>query len=1163
MSDFQKTSTLIPSQLPEWIRDDPNYETFVSFVRAYYEWMELVNTSNTSITIADTNSQGAVYASKNLLNYMDVDSTIDGFLNYFVNDFLPYFPENALISKNTAIKVARQLYQSKGTPASYQFLFRVLYNSDFDYFNTGDVTLKASAGKWYVPTSLKLKSDDPNFLTLNDPIKGSYKLFGQQSKTTATIENVVFAKNRTEVFISNVERLFQSGEFVTVVDNKNNPLYFLNGEVVSSNTVGAEILSAKILGQISQINIAKDILGNAIRGLYYRVGDPVVVYGGLDTPTGIGATAVVSEVTTGSLQRADLVSGGFGYTVSPESVVPGSTPDVAETLLGFENLEYGGSGVGKPPQAIVFSVDSSVESSIANTTIIKDTIDLRQHIKIGNTNYYFANGTFLNISTLDTFGINEYVFQGNSLAANTFSGKIKAIDTTNLILYVANTTGSLTNNSPIFDANTGISAMATHYTGDVSNTAVYYTANSYIVGETVYQGTFTSPTYSAIVTSYDKANNILKVKASGTVLTATPTAGQKIIGVSSNSRSTFNSQFTANANTKMSDAFTFVTFPTYPISSVHVVDGGGGMASAPTMYANSQYTTDVYDPTDPTNATGENIYGSLPSLGILSPIQISNTGTGYSISDTITIVGGRGIGAHANITNVSASGGITSVSYVQGKEGFSLGGYGYTLDDIPLVSVTSSNPSATGASLHIPGILGTGATFSLTTDRTGSVTLIGINNYGEDYITSPNVSLKIQDIVVSNVSSTNPPINLDTVYQGANLNTATYIAHVDSIQVLTKDIDPLKDLYNLRVYNYNSVPLANTPLRILSSNTKVTIANSIPVGYESVYPVSATIPILGFNQYGDGNAKATSKYLNGLVIGQGQYLDSSGQPSSFDVLQSENYNNFTYQITVQKEIAKYREILLNLLHPAGTKVIGRYAIKSKDSFGLHSQEAIYTGIPFYSSHGGIGASGATATITTSSARKSNNIVHFNNIAGANLANIIFANVTTICITPTHGPEIRSVVTKVDYVSNNITLQSNVWLTFANVANITANSGSNTINITSLTGSYDIINNGNYSNTSYPLMDIVYAGDTINIANNSTLTVKEVDYFNGIITTTTNLSSKASGKLSVNRTFLANSNYYSDQIQIFGPVGEIYIPQLVTQNGNLLITTQDGSILLLG
>ena len=36
----QKTSLLIPSQLPAYIRENPDYDNFVSFFQAYYEWME-------------------------------------------------------------------------------------------------------------------------------------------------------------------------------------------------------------------------------------------------------------------------------------------------------------------------------------------------------------------------------------------------------------------------------------------------------------------------------------------------------------------------------------------------------------------------------------------------------------------------------------------------------------------------------------------------------------------------------------------------------------------------------------------------------------------------------------------------------------------------------------------------------------------------------------------------------------------------------------------------------------------------------------------------------------------------------------------------------------------------------------------------------------------
>ena len=110
----QKTSLLVPSQLPEFIRDNPDYSNFVLFLQAYYEWLEETN------NVTDR--------TKNLLNYKDIDETTTEFLNYFYNDFLSYFPTEILADKQKVIKIAKELYQSKGTPASFQFLFMSYFN---------------------------------------------------------------------------------------------------------------------------------------------------------------------------------------------------------------------------------------------------------------------------------------------------------------------------------------------------------------------------------------------------------------------------------------------------------------------------------------------------------------------------------------------------------------------------------------------------------------------------------------------------------------------------------------------------------------------------------------------------------------------------------------------------------------------------------------------------------------------------------------------------------------------------------------------------------------------------------------------------------------------------------------------------------------------------
>jgi hypothetical protein len=436
-------------------------------------------------------------------------------------------------------------------------------------------------------------------------------------------------------------------------------------------------------------------------------------------------------------------------------------------------------------------------------------------------------------------------------------------------------------------------------------------------------------------------------------------------------------------------------------------------------------------------------------------------------------------------------------------------------------------------------------------DRAGSVTTIKVDNFGEDYVATPNVSLKVQDIVVSNVALLNLPKKGDIVYQGANLNVATYQATVNSVSLLQPFNDPSSSLYDLRVFEYNSNPNPKLPLKI-DRNINVVMSNT---AFDSSYNQ------YGFKNFGDGTAKGSATFLNGLAFGQGQYLNAQGQPSSFSILQSEDYNNYTYQITVEKEIEKYRSVLLNLLHPAGMKVIGRMSSKISSKYLGSLQEALYDGRPLYASEGGIGTAGATATVHSSFTNKSNNIVQFNNLAGANIGNLIFANTSTLYLSPTHGPSIMSEVIAVDHTNDRVTLASNVWLTYSNVATVTGNSGSNAINITSLTGTYDIMNNGVYSNTAYPLMDIVYPGDTIMVGVSAEKIVERIDYANSIIYVTTDLSDSVNSYMHVNRTFVANSNFVSDQIRIYGPVGTTYIPELATESGQTIVTEDDRVILL--
>jgi hypothetical protein len=462
-----------------------------------------------------------------------------------------------------------------------------------------------------------------------------------------------------------------------------------------------------------------------------------------------------------------------------------------------------------------------------------------------------------------------------------------------------------------------------------------------------------------------------------------------------------------------------------------------------------------------------------------------------------------------------------------------LGGMGYRLGLLPVANVVSSNVTANGASLYVPGILGAGAEFGVSVDRAGSISTINIQNYGEDYITTPNVSLKVQDIVVSNVSLTNIPQTGDIVYQGINFANSSYKSTISDVNIKTRYADPAQSLWTIRVYNYNTSPSKTLPLKANNKNIVMSVSD--------------------VKTYGDGTAKATAKFLNGLTISEGQYLDTAGQLSSYDVLQSEVYNNFTYEITLEKEIAKYRDVLLNLLHPTGMKVLGKYALKSNTSHNFAAYNLLESGhtLGYYT-----GTTGSYATMTTDWTNQSNNIINLYALAGANIESFITTN-GSITLTTANGVVIHSEVANVKGGSaNTVTLKDNVWTTFANVAYVRANSGTNIINITSLTNSYNIINNGIYSNTAYPLKDIVYAGDYVLVANNTEKQVQAVNYTSGIIYLNGNLSSPANSLMSVRRTISTNI------VRIDGFLGTVYYPSLTDELGNIL-TTEDGNVILLG
>ena len=932
-----KTSIRVPSQLPEFIRDDLDYQTFVDFVEAYYEWMESPDASNNSTQVVNAFNQGVTFGSHNLLNYADVDNTLDDFIQYYINDFLPNFPEDSLSDKSKVLKLARQLYQTKGTPASYKLLFRLLYNSDAELLYTRDLVFRASSGEWYVPKFLKVKSTD---LTWLSPKVKNLKLFGETSKSFAVIENIVNTNksDKFNIYIAEIERIFLSGENIRVVDSANQDVYFKDGEIVPVGTQGSTTLVGKIVGAISSINI-----NPKYRGLKYRVGDPVVVYGGLNDTNGIGATAEIEETTKGSIQRLNLVDGGHGYRTDPN------------TRIVFT----GGGGSGAI--AHVQSVNTLAE--MANVVFVgTDLIALKSHIQLDATSFNF-------------------------------------------------------------------------------------TAN-----------------------------------------------------------------LSANALTSIANSLSFISFSTSPIDSVIVDNGGGGYSDVPLITAESLYNDELPSQTlwikDGTVYTS-NVSGSYPissnthnlaSIGILSPIKILNAGQDYSINDKIVFSGGTGSGAYANVKSVGIDGNILEIEYVPNymdDKKYPIGGMGYTNQSLPTLSISSLTGS--GANVYVSGILGTGALFNAQTDRIGSITKIKITEAGEDYVNTPNVSFKVQDLVITNINGDINDIKSGSIISQNTNNVLTYSAYVDSKQIITSTPQANTDVYRFRVYNYagklnyDKSIIVETP----TSNVSVNLSNQFD---GLITDIGAYYN--GIKTYGNGSARGVAKFLQGLIFGAGRYISTVGQPSSYSVLQSEIHNDYTYILSVETPIAKYRDLLKSLLHPSGMRVIGRDLLKSEKNFDFHKHSGQDSIFPLqYWINWPVGDPYVSVSMNVKNGFANTNIVYVNSTdKSLNVFNNL-SNSDFIIIENSVGPVISSKINSLDAENAMIYLDDEVWLTYSNVAYAYSNTELGLLQISDFsvanTPNYDIINNRNYSDANNHIKDIVFRGDNITIGGN-TYIVLGVDYDNNLI-----------------------------------------------------------------
>jgi len=261
-SNKPKISSLVSSQFPEFVRED--YQTFVSFVEAYYEYLE------TQI-VTDFDKIG------------DIDSTLDSFIRYFKSELALNFP-STLIDDRFLLPKIKELYISKGTEASYKLLFRLLYNKEIEIRYPATQMLRVSDGKWTQRISIFAQVN----IGLPDDILG---------KTVNIISTDRTNLKKIQVFIDSYEQTSTAGVYE----------FFLLSGFTGTFNVGdllnySTTFTGVIIATTSTLRIDQ-------AGKNFKVGQTYDIIG-----SGTGSVIKIESVDGfGGIKVAKFINFGIGY----------------------------------------------------------------------------------------------------------------------------------------------------------------------------------------------------------------------------------------------------------------------------------------------------------------------------------------------------------------------------------------------------------------------------------------------------------------------------------------------------------------------------------------------------------------------------------------------------------------------------------------------------------------------------------------------------------------------------------------------------------------------------------------------------------------------------------------------------------------------------------
>lgn len=882
--------------------------SFIAFVKAYYEWLE--------------QSGNVTSQARNLLNYRDIDNTVDDYIIYFKEKYLKNIQFDTASNKKLLVKNSYDLYRSKGTELSIDLFFKLVYGISSEVYYPGDDIFRVSDGDWYRPRYLEVTATDRSIDYVGKQITGV------TSGATAFVEK--FIKRRIKngivsiLYISNI-----NGEFI-------------NSESLMTTQLYSD--SPLVIGSLNKVEI---VTGSKL----FKVGD-IVSFTSEKGDSGLARVEAVSNQS--GVVDFIFYDGGFGYTTNAQSIV-------SDKVLSLSNIITSNSRY--------FSLFENFTQPLAN--VVFDTAtgsfangDLIYRYNISNA--IVGTGVVLGVSqtppsntqgqlfisiTSGSFPVNNILYTtGNTKHANIVTNTDKSVTSTimgipsNSTIVVTSPTGTIPTYSEVYQSNN-----TAEYANGIVN-KITTNGSSVVLNITNMKGAFRSNNTLYIRNSLVTAN----LNAISLTVGLYNTVGNYISNTYAYSLSSNTSGTVDQISTGYGASFHVGTIGEVDTVFINTdllnANNVSWIAANAMVMANQAFMTMPISnyaygfPKNPQGNLSNILYSCLSfskfDMGVIGSITNIDPGVDYNVNPYVTVYQPyiASFGRRDYIMNISgATHGFTVGERIL-QTAISLQQYTLTVDTIAGFTLGEKIYQGLVGSETATGIINTLATNTIVVNNpTGTFANSTIKSY-----INATASATVSNNSLSSLLSTEKGIiksgsNTSVLFvkrltfnntfsPGLSITGQTSGANATIVSVI-------EDL------NVNPIGLnANVSANVVTANGTVTSLQITDSGYG--YSNGALIQFVSDDGSKVGDAKAI---IDGIGTGSGYFKSSKGFLSDNKYIHdSYYYQEYSYDIMSKLPFDKYSEIFKKVMHTAGTQVFGSVMVIEEDTVKLSISDSSIT-----------------------------------------------------------------------------------------------------------------------------------------------------------------------------------------------------------------------------